>query len=244
MVISLRQCAGCARKAEYGIIQENLETLRAFLGENRFRQTVTVLTDEKQSYSPPEETVSRRELLGFLGNTPLDKAFTMLPEVESKRENALFYRAMLRDAVDDARKKDPESCEKFGMVLPRFNNRCYNCGYCAHACPNDALKLLPGEGTFTVAVDPWKCTGCGICQNTCRSGGISGIVPVKLTHLRTVALGRFPASNCAECGNPFPPSPGVELCATCLNRRRAQQLRRKRGEESANRPEERDVEHG
>ena len=95
-----------------------------------------------------------------------------------------------------------------------------------------------------MAVDPWKCTGCGICQNTCRSGGISGIVPVKLTHLRTVALGRFPASNCAECGNPFPPSPGVELCATCLNRRRAQQLRRKRGEESANRPEERDVEHG
>lgn len=244
VVISLRQCAGCDCKAEYAIIQANLETLRKFLGENRFRQAVTILTDENQSYTPPKETVSRRELLCFIGSTPLDKAFTMLPKVESKRDNALFYRAMLRDAVDEARQKNPESGEKFGMVLPRFNNHCYNCGYCAHACPNDALKLLSGGPTFTVAVDAWKCTGCGICQNTCRSDGISGILPVKLSHLRTVALGRFPTSNCAECGNPFPPNPGVELCATCMNRRRAQELRRKRTEAYASRTEEKDGEHG
>lgn len=244
VLISLRQCAGCDCKAEYAIIQENLETLRKFLGEERFRQAVTILTDENQSYTPPKETVSRRELLHFIGSTPLDKAFAMLPKVERKRDNALFYRAMLRDAVDEARQKNPESGEKFGMVLPRFNNHCYNCGYCAHACPNDALKLLSSGPTFTVAVDAWRCTGCGICQNTCRSDGISGILPVKLPHLRMVALGRFPTSNCAECGNPFPPSPGVVLCAACMNRRRAQELRRKRSEACASPAEEKAGGHG
>lgn len=233
VVISLRKCAGCTRKTEYSVIQENLQILRRFLGEARFAEKVTVLTEEEQTYDPPEEKVSRRELLSFMSNLALDKAFTMLPKVESKRDNALFYRAMLRDAAEKA-----EPGEKFGMVLPRFNDKCYNCGYCAHACPTDALKLIPGETTFTVAVDAWRCTGCGICQNTCRSSGITGIVPVKLPHLRTVALGRYPVNNCAECGNPFPRAEGAALCATCLSKHRAQELRKKRSEAAAAKAEE------
>lgn len=220
VVVSLRCCEGCMRVMEKRLIEDNLKTLWQFLGQKLFSERVTVLTGDDEMPVFPEETVSRRELLSFVGNTALDKAFSMLPKVDTKRENSLFYRSMLREAVA---KQAPET--KFTVPLPRFNAKCYNCGYCAHACPNEALKLIPGNGIFTVTVEAWKCTGCSICQNTCRSGGISGLIAAKISTLGTVALGRFTSNLCAECGNNFPPVPGAKICATCQNKKLAQQRR-------------------
>lgn len=217
VVLSLSGCARCERTYEAGVIRDNLKRLRFFLGEETYARKVKVLTEGELSYRDMEETVSRRELLHFVGNMPLDKAFAALPRMESKRDNGLFYRAMLRDAVDGAGKGAAEPRQKFGMFLPKFNGNCYHCGYCVRSCPNEALKILDSGGSFTVTVEAWKCTGCGICRNICRVDGITGIVPARISHLGVVALGRFPQNLCAQCGTPVPR--GSNLCGVCLSRK-------------------------
>lgn len=225
VVLSLRLCGQCGRTYEFNQIQENLKRLAFFLGGEVYAQKVKVLTEERESFQEMEETVSRRELLHFVGNMPLDKAFAALPQMEDKRDSGLFYRAMLRDAVDAVKKEAEGETRKFGMLLPKFNENCYNCGYCVKSCPNGALKILNSGDSFTVAVDAWKCTGCGICQNICRSGGITGIVPAKVSQLRAVALGRFPHHLCAQCGNPIPRDSGSGLCGVCLSRKQREERR-------------------
>ena len=227
VVISLLACATCGRTLEKGIIRENLRRLRQFLGEERFQEHVTVLSEgQTDGYTPEQPAVSRRDLLRFAGGMTLDRAFSILPRLDTRQDGALFYRAMLRDGVDRARESG--QTEKFGMELPRFNEKCYGCGYCVQTCPNKALKLLPGNGAFTIAVDAWKCTGCGICRNTCRVEGISAIAPVKVSHLHTVALGRFPENRCPQCQTPFPRDGGSALCSTCMSRQQALKRREER----------------
>ena len=216
VALRLWGCGQCERTCEAGRIRENLERLRFFLGENRYARKVRLLAGETDSFPEAEETVSRRELFHFIGNLALDRACAALPQMEDNRDGGLFYRALLRDAAGVAA-EGPEAGEKFGMYLPRFNERCYNCGYCVRACPNAALRMVSGGDSFTVVVEPWKCTGCGICQRICRVEGIGGIFPARVSHLRQAALGKFPQHLCAQCGTPVPRD-GGSLCGACLSR--------------------------
>lgn len=227
VVVSLRACEACSRQAEKDAIRENLRRLRQFLGETRFRERVTILTDEEPDYVPQEAVMSRRELLRFSGGLTLDRAFSLLPAMDEKQDSSLFYRALLRDMVEQT-ETGAKSGEKYGLALPRFQSSCYGCGYCVQACPSKALKLLPGDGTFTMAVEAWKCTGCGICRNTCREEGIAGIMPVKISHLGTVALTKLKQHCCPQCGAPYPRTDDAEVCAACASREQARQRREKR----------------
>lgn len=232
VILALGGCAQCGRTYEAGVIRDNLERLKFFLGEETYARKVRVLTEGEPLRRDMEETVSRRELLRFVGNMPLDRAFAALPRMENRRDSGLFYRAMLRDAADAAGKDETaEPRQKFGMLLPKFNGTCYRCGYCVRSCPNEALKILDSGGSFTVTVEAWKCTGCGICRNICRVDGISGIVPARVSHLGTVALGRFSQHLCARCGTPVPR--GSELCGVCLS-----QTQRRRPAQEGPRDEE------
>lgn len=227
VAIWLRGCDSCPREKEKELIRDNLERLKDFLGAERFSRQVKLLREGDSLPQDMGEAVSRREMLRFVGNLPLDRAFAMLPQLEDQRQSGLFYRAILRDMAKNAAEDDPQG-EKFGMVLPKFSGNCYNCGYCAKACPNEALKILPGESTFTVAVDAWKCTGCGICRNTCRVEGITALAQVKLRHLGTVGLIRLGHHSCSRCGAPFPRSEPGALCAACQVKEQTEALRRRR----------------
>mgnify|MGYP000787989459 CR=1 FL=1 len=104
------------------------------------------------------------------------------------------------------------------------------CTPCYTSCPTGAV--LPFEDINDVPrIDYAKCTGCGICRNICRVDGISGIVPARVFHLGTVALGRFPQNLCARCGTPVPR--GSELCGVCLS-----QTQRRRPAQEGPRDEE------
>ncbi len=240
VVISLRACGGCDSEVCKGIIEQNLKELRFFLGEEIYQERVTVLREgEVYEASTTEEAISRRDLFGFLGNLSVDTAFTMMPKLGSPRDNGLMFRGMLRDIVaQKAAECEPTAKPKYAVRLPRFTKNCYNCGYCVSACPNDALKILPGESGFTVAVDVWKCTGCGLCKNRCRSEGISGIVPMHVSTLGKVAVAKLPNHLCSICGKPFPYDADKDYCKACATKMRNEEARRKREERRKKKEEE------
>ena len=219
VVISLRECGKCGEGDLKTHISDNLKKLKLFLGEELYKEKVTVLSEGDEEIEVPEEGVSRRDILSFFGNLPIDRAFSIMPKLGQSEDIGLFYRGMLRDAVKEASESEEGKGRKYGVYLPRFTQKCYNCGYCVKACPNEALKMIKTQTGFTVAVDVWRCTGCGICKNICRSGGIAGISAMRVGTMETVALARLEDNLCPKCGKPFPRDTGEEICHTCVGKR-------------------------
>ncbi len=240
VVISLRVCGECDNEYCKNIIEQNMKQLRFFLGEEVYQERVTVLREgEVYEASATEEAISRRDLFGFLGNLSVDTAFTMMPKLGSPRDNGLMFRGMLRDIVaQKAAESESSAKPKYAVRLPRFTKNCYNCGFCVSACPNEALKIIKGENGFTVAVDVWKCTGCGLCKGRCRVEGISGIVPMQVSTLGKVAVAKLPNHFCSMCGKPFSYETDLDHCKTCETKLRNAEVRRKREERRKKKEEE------
>ncbi|MCD7750447.1 MAG: 4Fe-4S dicluster domain-containing protein [Lachnospiraceae bacterium] len=232
VVISLRACGECSYETCKEVIEQNLNELRFFLGEEVYQERVTVLRAGEEYEAPAEEeAMSRRELFGFFSNLSVDTAFTMMPKIDNARDNGLLFRAMLRDAVaQKAADCEPADRPKYAVRLPHFTQNCYNCGYCVSACPNDALKFVQGENGFTVAVDVWKCTGCNLCKLRCRADGISGIVPMRVSTLGRVAVAKLPNHLCAVCGKPFPYGSDGDICKSCQAKKRNEAFKKRREE--------------
>ncbi|MCD8068127.1 MAG: 4Fe-4S dicluster domain-containing protein [Lachnospiraceae bacterium] len=232
VVISLRACGECGDEACKEIIDRNLKELKFFLGEEVYRERVTVLREgDTYEVSTYEEAISRRDLFGFLGNLSVDKAFTMMPKMVSARDSGLFFRAMLRDMVaQNAEGSEPAQRPRYAVRLPHFTKKCYNCGHCEQACPNEALKLVKGRDGFTVKVDVWKCTGCGLCKNKCRAGGIDGIVPMRVSTLGAVAVAKLPDHICSICGRVYAYDTELDHCKTCEAKLHAAEMKREREE--------------
>lgn len=232
VVISLRACGECSYDACKEVIEQNLSELRFFLGDEVFKERVTVLREgDEYEDSTREEAISRRELFGFFNNLSVDTAFTMMPKVENARDNGLLFRAMLRDSVaQKAAETEAAARPKYAVKLPGFTEKCYNCGYCESACPNGTLKIVQGKDSFTVAVDVWKCTGCGLCKSRCRVDGISGIVPMRMSTLGKVAVAKLPNHICPMCGKPFSYETDKDHCRVCETKLRNEAVKKKREE--------------
>ncbi len=232
VVISLRVCEDCGDDVCKGIIEQNLKELEFFLGEEVYRERVTVLRKgDSYEVSTSEEAISRRDLFGFFGNLSVDTAFTMMPKIESARDSGLFFRAMLRDIVaQKAADCEPAQRPKYAVRLPHFTEKCYNCGHCQQACPNDALKLVKGQNGFIAKVDVWKCTGCGLCMSKCRVEGIDRIVPMRVSTLGAVAVAKLPDHVCSICGRTYPYDSDLDHCKTCEAKLRAAEMKREREE--------------
>jgi MinD superfamily P-loop ATPase len=68
------------------------------------------------------------------------------------------------------------------LTLPLFleevrlrldKDRCIRCDVCSVVCPRQAVRLLPGEESLTVAIDPWLCVLCEVCSHFCPVGAIT-----------------------------------------------------------------------
>ncbi len=251
LVISLNACDSCPRENFKALIRENLDKLRFFLGDELFSRKVTVL-EHGAPYEPTDTGMSRRELFNIFKNLPLDKAIRALPEAPSQSSDAgLFYRAMLRDAVqalaDQAEKapadregKKPEK-PRFRMRLPVFSDKCFNCNTCTFTCPQKALKILQQGEYLIPTVEAWRCNGCEICVRSCRFHALDGLAPMRITTLGRVALRRIKAYPCASCGKPRPADAEEGLCSSCLARTRAERNRKKQEEMRAKQKAEREA---
>ena len=228
LVISLNACESCKREGFKALIAENLEKLRFFLGDEVFEKKVKILRGGEE-YPPTDTGMSRRELFNIFRNLPLDKAMRIMPEPMQSQDAGLFYRAMLRDAVKaEAEKLEPDQRPKYRVKMPVFTDNCFNCATCVFSCPQKALKILREGDNLIPVVEPWRCTGCGICMNSCKEQGISSISPMRISTLNRVALRKIPVHACVQCGKPRRRDAEDGLCTTCFNRRKGEQMREER----------------
>lgn len=192
IVISMRRCGDCERKACAEKIFETLRQAKGFLGDDLFFDKVRIL-EKGDTYQPHGNAISRRELFTFFKRMPLDTAVNMLPELKNGERSELFYRALLRDLVrlryDDTPK---EQRPRYPVTLPGITDSCDGCGMCVRMCPEKALIVQPGDnGTKLMTVEAWKCTSCGKCVKACSKKAINGMSEMGVPHLGKVLLKRL-----------------------------------------------------
>ncbi len=110
----------------------------------------------------------------------------------------------------------PSSELPFGFV--EVYGSCTACGLCANQCPTGALIFLRGQESFAIDFVPLACIGCKACEGNCPTGAIK-VKPsfsflALLSSLRlTLFKGELKA--CRQCGKPFSPTEGEEICPSC-----------------------------
>jgi len=229
--LDLSHCETCEDATAKAALLDNLEKCRFFLGDEVFREKV-ILEKEPRKVTGTPGSVSRRELFTSFFEMDVDRAFNALPALESKQDNGLLYRAMLRDCVRSvAAEHTPDQRPKYRVKLPAFTSDCFNCGSCAWKCPQKALKLQNEGTSILVTVEVWRCTGCGLCADVCKNGGISGLSVMKVSGLGKTALKRIPAYLCEDCGNPRPKDAPEGVCGQCLGKRKMERIRQQRERE-------------
>ncbi len=105
----------------------------------------------------------------------------------------------------------------FGLV--EVDDSCTACGLCASQCPTGALIFLRDQESFALDFVPLACIGCKACEGNCTTGAIKVkpyfSFPALLRSLRlTVFKGEL--KTCRQCGKPFRPTEGEEICPSCL----------------------------
>ena len=192
MVISLRACGSCEKKACAAKIMETLTKAKHFLGDDLFFDKVRIL-EKGDAYEPKGNAISRRELFTFFKRMPLDTAAGMLPELKTGERSELFYRALLRDLVRTHYDETPkEQRLRYPVTLPRIQNNCDGCGMCARMCPEKALAVqTDADGNKMVTVEAWKCVSCGKCVRSCTKKAIDGMTEMGVPHLGKVLLKRL-----------------------------------------------------
>lgn len=239
IALSVRKCAECEREECRRQVFETIERARRFLGDDVFFSQVQII-EEGDEYVPQGKGISRRELLTFFMHMPLDTALNMLPKLGTGEQNALIYRAILRDMIQEKYASLPkEKRPRYIMDLPRVNDKCYMCGNCKRQCPEKALDFKPSDDgeTFMVTVEAWKCTACGVCEKICREKAITGMSPMAIPHIGKVMVKRVKMIKCALCGKPIKAGTEDGLCDICRikekSRIRREEAEREKAEKAA-----------
>ena len=192
-------CESCEKAEWKSCLERNLETLRAFLGEQDAERVRILQAGEEpeaaggETGQTEEERFTRRGLFARAGQTAartaLKAAAERLPFAQETEEDGMRYRRMLAGAV---RKESAEGAERRRTVsLPQFNTRCTGCGICEKICPQEAIRIVPEkDGNRLICLTPWKCTDCGLCVKLCLTGGLSGMHPVAVPRMTELALVR------------------------------------------------------
>lgn len=183
-------CAGCEKRDCAAKIMETLTKVKTFLGDELFFDKVRLL-EQGDCIEVRGSAMSRRDLLTVFKRMPLDTAVTMLPQL-SLEQNGLFYRALLRDLINERYAAVPKAERtRYVTVLPMITDKCTFCGICERACPEKALAIRMAEdGTRIMTVEAWKCVSCGKCAKACGKKAIDGMADMSVPHLGTVLLKR------------------------------------------------------
>jgi len=66
--------------------------------------------------------------------------------------------------------------------LPQIDtDKCFGCGLCVTACPNEALRLI---NDVAVVIDPNACDYTGACQEICPTEAINLVYEIVFTNGR------------------------------------------------------------
>lgn len=230
-VLLMTHCDSCEKASARDLLQKNLERLKAFLGEDRFRERVHLITSGtwEPETSPSEKEMSRRAVFSGLKQN-LKKnvyraAVSRIPQLEESDRDGLQYRRLLSQAVRKEREQrrmeqeaiaEPETLPTYMLSLPAFTTSCFGCGICTRICPQEALEIrAEAGGTRLIDITPWKCTACGLCVQICPHGGLAGMQKTAVPHLEKLPLVRVKTASCERCGIAIRPGTAPAFCPAC-----------------------------
>ena len=240
VVLLTMHCASCEKASARDLLHENLDRLKAFLGEARFREQVRLIesgTWEPET-SPGEREMSRRAIFSGLKQN-LKKnvyraAVSRIPQLEEADRDGLRYRRLLSQAIMKEREAlraersangSSEPLPTYTVSLPAYTTSCFGCSICERICPHRAIEIKAEEGgTRLIYITPWKCTACGLCAQICPHGGLRGMREIAVPHLEKLPLVRVKTASCEQCGIAILPGTSPALCPSC--RAKKKQLRR------------------
>lgn len=224
LVLCVRPCAACGQERKE-LLQANLDSLRDFLGEERYRERVRLVREGEEIPPKREETteerlVTRRELFSGMRKDLTKRLFhaaeKRLPFLVEEDGSGLEYRRLLSEAVKAGLGAGEKSPPRYGVRLPRFNTACFGCGICERLCPHKALSIDREEsGKRLISIEPYRCSGCSLCVELCPHGGLDGLALVPVPHLEKLPLVRVASSSCARCGKVLLPGTEPPLCRRC-----------------------------
>lgn len=224
LILSVRPCVSC-RQERIELLQAGLDSLREFLGEERFRERVRLVREgeeipPRQEAEAEERTVTRRELFSGLRKDLMKRlvrtAEKRLPFLAGEDGSGLEYRRLLSETVKSGQSAVREDPPRYGVRLPRFNTACFGCGICERLCPHKALSIVREEsGKRLISVEPYRCSGCSLCVRLCPHGGLDGLELVSVPHLEKLPLVRVASLSCVQCGKVLLPGTEPPLCRRC-----------------------------
>ena len=168
-------CASCPETDWQACLEENLEALRAFLGEAEADRVLILHGEEEtepealEQENPGEKRLTRRGLFSGMKRTAAKNAMQAVAErlpffEESEEDFGMQYRRMLAAEVQRLEKEQTAAVSqpdrrgsgteqsngknperRFTVTLPRFNIHCTACGICEKICPQKAIRIQPEE---------------------------------------------------------------------------------------------------
>lgn len=89
------------------------------------------------------------------------------PIISIERDKSVSY---LKKIIDESKKCQLSTSEKFIHIGIMPKNKCTGCGLCSNICPFDAIKMkLDDEGFISPIINEERCRKCGKCVNECPS---------------------------------------------------------------------------
>lgn len=230
IVLYIGACDECGDETRLCTLRDNLQHLRAFLGDELFLKRVHLLSEGTFEPESAEEKIkSRRDIFSDLKNSVVKSTVkyvaSRLPFLdESADADGLQYRQMLSKTVLQVRANAKKAVDEgksgaklptYAVNLPVFTTKCYGCSICEKICPQKAVEIGALEnGKRLIYITPWKCTECGLCKTACPVGGIKGIAETTVPYLERLPLVRINSAECESCGRAIAPG-GENLCPTC-----------------------------
>lgn len=180
LTLNLVHCSTCPSAAIVPALRRSLETVAGLAG---FPQGGLRLAETRAALAFDDEPLSRREFFSFFRRRSAEvagAAITRLgppaaPEPYSAKRLPAGRRALLK-AMPRLAPPLRGAVEAELLAELSFTSQCRSCTACAGVCPTGAITTDDGERPRPV-FEGHACTGCGLCVEFCRRGGLLLKVP-------------------------------------------------------------------